>query len=127
LAELVGAARAFNRSETVFVVTPKFVRECSIVDYEGAVIVLTGCFGLYSRELSQAFIDRRASVVIGWTGLVGVKHADKATLALLKAMLSRKMTVGDSVRAAMSEVGPDPENRNLLGCYPPDHRDVNVS
>lgn len=127
LTELVGAARPFNRSETVFAVTPRFVRERSIMDYGGAVIVLTGCFGLYSRELPQAFIDRGASVVIGWTGLVGVEHTDRATLALLKAMLSGKMSVGDSVRTVMGEVGPDPESHSLLGYYPPERRDVSVN
>jgi len=127
LAELVGAAQAFNQSEVVFAVTPKFIRERSIMDYGGAVIVLTGCFGLYSQELPQAFIERGASVVIGWTGLVDVGHTDKATLTLLRRLLVDRVDVDEAVRATMDAVGPDPDNGSVLDCYPRDRGGIGVS
>ncbi len=127
LAELVEPAQAFNRTETVFGVTPKFIRERTILDYDGAVIILTGCFGLYSRELPQAFIDRGASVVIGWNGLIDVKRTDMATSVLLRMMLAEKMSVGASVSAVMREVGADAEYASILSYYPQDRGDLDLN
>jgi hypothetical protein len=117
LKDLVGSAQAFNRTEVVFAVTPKFIREKSIVDYDGAVIILMGCFGLYSPDLPQAFIDRGASVVLGWDGLVDLEHTDEATLVLLRKMFLERMTVDESVTATLNEVGHD-SSGSTLGYYP---------
>jgi len=118
LYDLVTPAQAFNDSEVVFAVNPEFIRQRS-ADYGGAVIVLTGCFGLFSQDLPQAFISRGASVVIGWDGLVDVKHTDQATLTLLRMMLVERMSIGESVSATMKEVGPDPVEGSVLSYYPP--------
>ena len=115
--DLVSPAQAFNDSEVVFAVNPEFIRQRS-EDYGGAVIVLTGCFGLFSQDLPQAFISRGASVVIGWDGLVDVKHTDQATLTLLKMMLSERMSIEESVEAVMKELGPDPVEGSVLSYYP---------
>lgn len=118
LSDLVGSAQAFNSSEPVFAVTPKFIREKSVMDYDGAVIVLTGCYGLYSRELPEAFLDRGASVVIGWDRLVSMGHTDEAMLVLLRMMLIERMSIGEAVEATMREVGPDPDYGSVLSYYP---------
>lgn len=123
LYDLVTPAQAFNDSEVVFAVNPEFIRQRS-ADYGGAVIVLTGCFGLFSRDLPQAFISRDASVVIGWDGLVDVKHTDQATLTLLRMMLVERMSIGESVRATMKEVGPDPVEGSVLSYYPQNKGDL---
>lgn len=47
-----------------------------------------GCYGLFSQDLPQAFIERGASVVIGWKGLVGTQHTDDATRTLLRLVQS---------------------------------------
>jgi len=117
LYDLVTPAQAFNESEKVFAVSPEFIKQRS-ADYEGTVIVLMGCFGLFSRDLPQAFISRGASVVIGWDGLVDVKHTDEATLTLLKMILLDGMSVEESVKATMEEWGPDPVEGSVLGYYP---------
>jgi len=118
LYDLVTPAQAFNESEVVFAVNPEFIEQRS-ADYGGTVIILTGCFGLFSRDLPQAFISRGASVVIGWDGLVDVKHTDQATLTLLRMMIMEGMSVEQSVRATMKELGPDPVEGSVLGYYPP--------
>ena len=117
LYDLVTPAQAFNDSEVVFAVNPEFIKQRS-AEYGGAVIVLTGCFGLFSQDLPQAFISRGASVVIGWDGLVDVKHTDQATLTLLRMMLLEKKSVKESVEVVMNELGPDPVEGSVLGYYP---------
>lgn len=119
LSELVATGRSYNRSETaVFAVTPKFISEKSAADYHGALIVIMGCYGLFSKDLPQAFIDRGASAVIGWNGLVGSDYTDKATLSLLRELVTQKRTISESVMATMKEVGPDPDHNSTLGYYP---------
>jgi hypothetical protein len=118
LSDLVHSAQAFNDSEMVFAVTPKFIREKSIMDYGGAVVILMGCFGIHSQDLPQAFIDRGVSVVVGWTWLVNLDHTDKATLILLRMMLLEKMDINNAVDTTMREVGPDPSNGSVLKYYP---------
>jgi len=117
--DLIVVGRPFNQSqEAVFAVTPKFIRERSVANYPGTIIVLMEGYGLHSRDLPQAFIDRGASVVIGWDGSVGLDHADKATLKLLEELLTRKLSISDSVETTMDQVGADPDFNSVLLYYP---------
>jgi hypothetical protein len=119
LSGLVATGRSYNRSEqAVFAVTPKFILEKSAADYHGALIVIMGCYGLFSKDLPQAFVDRGASAVIGWNGLVGSEHTDRAALSLLRELVTQRRTVSESVRAAMKAVGPDPDHNSTMGYYP---------
>jgi hypothetical protein len=128
LADLVGMGRGFDSNDTVvFAVTPKFIEQRSAANYPGTVIVLMGCYGLFSQDLPKAFIDRGASVVIGWDKLVGVDHADTATLTLLRHLLQEKSSVSDSVKATMTEVGPDPDYKSIMGYYPKNNGNVTLS
>ncbi len=119
LADLVGMGRGFDGNDTVvFAVTPKYIEQRSAANYPGTVIVLMGCYGLFSQDLPQAFIDRGASVVIGWDKLVGVERTDNATIILLRYLLQEKLSVSDSVKSTMKEIGPDLEYKSVLGYYP---------
>jgi hypothetical protein len=128
LADLVAMGRGFDSNDTVvFAVTPKFIEQRSAANYPGTMIVLMGCYGLFSQDLPQAFIDRGASVVIGWDKLVGADHADAATLVLLRYLLQNKLSVSASVKAAMTEVGPDPDYKSIMGYYPKNNGNVTLS
>jgi hypothetical protein len=125
LRDWVASAKAYGANEVLFAVSPKFIKEATVLDYPGSIIILSGCFGLYSKPLPQAFLDRGASAILGWDGLVGIDYVDKATLSLLKALCLEKLSVKEAVEAVMREVGPDPDNGNRLGYYPSsigDHR-----
>jgi hypothetical protein len=115
---LLCTAQTFSGSEKVIGILPDFIREMSAMSYDKAVIVLMGCHGLYSPDLPLAFIERGASVVIGWNGFVDVKHTDDATLTLLRAILLDKLSIDESVRATMRKIGADPETGSVLDYYP---------
>jgi len=128
LADLVGMGRGFDGNDTVvFAVTPKYIEERSAASYPGTMIILMGCYGLFSQDLPQAFIERGASVVIGWDKLVGVDRTDNATLILLRYLLQEKLSVSNSVKATMKEIGPDPEYKSVLGYYPKNRGDMILS
>lgn len=73
------------------------------------VVVLMGCDTLRGRGLSEAFLARGASAVIGWSREVSSAHTDRATAALV-AHYAAHGDVADAVLAAMAAVGPDPKS-----------------
>ena len=128
LSGLVATGRSYNRSEqAVFAVTPKFIAERSADDYHGALVIIMGCYGLFSVDLPKAFVDRGASTVIGWNGLVGSEHTDKATLYLLRELLTQKRSISESIRATIDEVGPDPDHNSTMRYYPKEAGDLKFS
>jgi hypothetical protein len=58
LRDWVASAKAYGTNEVLFAISPKFIKETTILDYPGTIIILSGCFGLYSEALPQAFLDR---------------------------------------------------------------------
>ena len=118
LRDWVASAKAYGANEVLFAVSPKFIKEATILDYPGSIIILSGCFGLYSKPLPQAFLDRGASAILGWDGLVGIDYVNKATLSLLRALCLEKLSIKEAVDEVMREIGPDPEHGSRLGYYP---------
>jgi len=124
LKDWAASAKAYGAEEVLFAVSPKFIKEATVVDYPGTMIILSGCFGLYSPPLPEAFHARGASAILGWNGLVTVDYVDKATLRLLKALCLEKLNVQRAVEAVMRDIGPDPDHGSRLGYYPPTTRET---
>jgi len=108
-----------------FAISPSFVTYGMEGNFRGAIIILSTCHGLCSPKLADRLIQRGASVVVGWDGLVDLPHTDKATVVLLKALV-KGFTVMQAVEDVMKEVGPDPQYGSLLRYYPPKSGRVNV-
>jgi hypothetical protein len=125
---LVGAAQATAGGPVVFAVTPKFIRETMQGRFAGTIIVLAGCYGIASDgALAQAFIDKGAKVVVGWTGLVDLDHTDAALSVFLQSFVEANMTIQDAVQATMQAVGPDPTYHSILTYYPTDQGSASLS
>jgi hypothetical protein len=77
LRDWVASAKAYGANEVLFAVSPKFIKEATVLDYPGSIIILSGCFGLYSKPLPQAFLDRGASAILGWDGPVDLSYVDR--------------------------------------------------
>jgi hypothetical protein len=118
LRDWVASAKAYGTNEVLFAVSPKFIKEATVLNYPGTIIILSGCFGLYSEALPKAFLDRGASAILGWDGLVGIDYVDKATLSLLRALCLEKLSIKEAVDEVMQEIGPDPTHGSRLGYYP---------
>lgn len=126
-AGLVGAAQASEGSQVVFAVTPKFIRETMRGKFADAIIVLGGCYGLQGSELAQAFVDKGARVVVGWTGLVDLSHTDKALKQFLEEFLVNRKTVHEAVETTMRTVGPDPFFKSELDHYPTNQGSITIT
>jgi len=110
--------------QTYFAVSARFFDLSSEGKFQNTTVILDSCFGFYldadvPHLMADAFIRRGAKVFIGWDGEVQASHTDGAVFALLKALLTERLTVKEAIKKVMAEVGPDPYyNQSVLIYYP---------
>ena len=116
LTDRVGRARGLHRdnSPLYFAIRPGFVSRDMRGYFEGALIIIGGCRSLGAGDLAEAFFERGASAVVGWNDWVDLSHNDQALLHLLRGLTTDKLALGQAVRKAMDEVGPDPFYESTL-------------
>ena len=91
--------------------------------FDNTTIILMGCDGLTFDATAKAFVKKGASTVIGWDGLVSAPHTDATIQSLLPKLVSDKLTFGEAIKRAATEVGKDPSYDNSLKVYPPEAED----
>jgi len=111
-------ARVGEGYPMVFGIPPKFIGESMEGEFDDAVVIMMGCSGLFSRDLAKAFVDKGASVYVGWNGSVELYYVDEATPYLVRQLCSGNMTVKEAVDSTMDVIGPDPEHKAGLEYYP---------
>jgi hypothetical protein len=111
-------ARVDEDHPMVFGIPPKFISESMKGRFDDAVIIMMGCSGLFLRDLAPAFVDKGASVYLGWNGSVELYYVDEATPYLVRQLCSGNMTVKEAVDSTMEVIGPDPEHKAGLEYYP---------
>lgn len=99
-----------------FGISPKFVEHSG--QFDNATIVMMGCDGLTYNTMAEAFIKKGAKVYIGWDGPVTSAHSDKATVHLLRTLVTEKQTVTNAITETMNQVGLDPSFGCKLSFYP---------
>lgn len=90
-----------------FAVTSLFVAMSMEGNFNGSVVVLSSCLGMWMNDLAEAFFQKGARAFIGWDEKVNLAHTDEACMLLLKALIQQRMTVSEAVEKVMTEVGPD--------------------
>jgi hypothetical protein len=118
-ARRLGRAKYYDGSPEYFSIVPDFI-EFSMTDkFDETTIILMGCNGLTTSVTAEAFVQKGAEAVIGWSGRVSAPHTDAATERLLRHLLIERLTTRDAVAQTIAEVGPDPEYDSSLLVYPP--------
>ena len=100
-----------------FGIMPEFIENLD-GGFDGATVLITGCWGLDPNTTAAAFVKKGAGVVVGWDGLVLANHTDAATERLLQHLLVDRLPTAEAVGQTMAEIGPDPEYGSKLGVYP---------
>ena len=111
-------ARVGEGYPMVFGIPPKFIVESMEGTFDDAAVIMMGCSGLFSRDLAKAFVDKGASVYVGWNGSVELYYVDEATPYLVRQLCSGNATVKEAVDSTMDIIGPDPEHKAGLEYYP---------
>jgi len=84
-----------------FIVSAKFVKDFMIGKFPGSVIILGGCDTMELSDFGHAFINRGATSVIGWNGLIDSDSNDKVLMSLIEKILIEKSEVDDAVDSVM--------------------------
>jgi len=100
-----------------FGITPDFVKSSMKGKFQDSTIIIMGCDGLRSNTLAEAFVQRGATTVVSWNGLVS-RHTDAATELLLQHLLVDRLSIERAVAGTMAELGPDPAYGSTLLFYP---------
>jgi hypothetical protein len=102
----------------VFSISPKFISESMSKEFDGTVIIMMGCAGIYLTDLAEAFIDKGASAYLAWDASVDLDYVDEATTYLIEQLCSENATIKEAVDNTMNVIGPDPEHEAELKYYP---------
>ena len=104
----------FEGSPQLFAVGPAFVRRSMRGLFPDTVIIIGGCQSLAAPDLAEAFLEKGASVVIGWDEMVNLAHNNQAVLHLLDGLLVQGLMPAEAVQLTNTHLGPDPVYNSLL-------------
>ena len=86
-----------------FIVSAKFVKNLMTEKFPNSVIILGGCDTMALPDFGHAFIERGASSVIGWNGLIDSSANDKALMSLVEKIIVEKLDIDDAVNSVTEE------------------------
>ncbi len=102
----------------LFIVGPDFVRQSMKGRFENTLLIIGGCDSLSTTALADAFLERGATAVVGWNGLVDLTHNDQALLYFLRMLMVEGLSVAQAVARTQVDIGPDPVLGSRLMFYP---------
>jgi hypothetical protein len=110
----------------VFGIGDEFVTRSMQGQFNNTVIVMMGCSGLYLEDLGQSFVQKGASIYLGWDAAVSLGYVDQATPILVANLYDKQMTIKKAVDETMAVKGPDPDYGAFLKYYPIDSGNKNI-
>jgi hypothetical protein len=118
---LVPLGQAQEPGKFYFAITPDFVERFG--NFPKSIIIAMGCSGLNITSMAQAFIDKGATVYVGWTNVVLPNDTDFETAKFLEMFLSKNETLANSIEFTYPARNYyDPENgitiRSWMESYP---------
>jgi hypothetical protein len=109
-----------DNSPLLFGIPPNFITENVKGNFDNAVVIVSGCSGLYEDNLAQAFVQKGASAFLSWDGSVNLDYVDNATIDLVKNLTSSDSSLEKAVSDTMAAIGPDPAFKSYLKYFPTD-------
>jgi hypothetical protein len=107
LTDKVANAMMAENFPLVFAVNSEFIKE-SKGKFDDTVIIAMGCESYYHDDMANAFIEKGASVYVGWSTIVSLEYVDDVTLDLLTNLCTDNMTVAQAITETMADMGYDP-------------------
>lgn len=117
LADRVSNAMMEEDYPLVFAVNSEFIKRAD-GEFNNSIILAMGCESYKYDDMPEAFIEKGASVYIGWSDVVTLEHVDSVTLDLLNNLFTQNMTLSQSITSAMNRFGKDPYFDSYLKYYP---------
>jgi hypothetical protein len=120
LSDRLAKARVDENNPWVFGIGDSFVSSSMNGKFDGAVIIMMGCSGLYIEDIAKSFIEKGASAYIGWDATVGLDYVDKVTAGLIQELCADKLSLDEVISRVIQENGADPDFGATLKYYPPE-------
>jgi hypothetical protein len=117
LADRVSNALMEEDYPLVFAVNSEFIKRAG-GKFDRTVILTMGCESYKYDDLPLAFIEKGASVYVGWSDVVSLEHVDSVTLDLLHNLCTENMTLAEGISRSMADMGNDPYFGSYLKYYP---------
>jgi len=102
----------------VFAVNSEFVAKEMNGEFDDTVILMMGCESLQNDDMAAAFVQKGASVYLGWSTVVSLQYVDRTTLELVRNLYTENLTVERGVGRTMKNEGIDPYFHAYLKYYP---------
>jgi len=84
-----------------FIIGTEFVDKEMIGSFPGTILVLGGCDTMSYPFMAKSLVDRGATSIIGWYGLVSLYDNDNGILKVLEEILINGKNSGDAVDSVM--------------------------
>lgn len=89
---------------TFFTVGSKMVDEIMEGKFDGTTIFLAGCETMEDSTLAESLVNKGASQVIGWSGLVDSRNNDRIVEEVLKETFVNKLELEQAVEAVKKQI-----------------------
>ena len=123
---LVAIGRPFiNPKKEVFAISPQFIKYYA-KDLKGAIVMVFSCFSLYGYSMAKAFIDKGASIYIGWEGPIDPLVNDYALERFSYYFFAKNHTVSEAISKTSLDVLKVYKSRVILSYYPEDVSDLTI-
>ena len=93
---------------SLFAISPRFITDNMRGEFDDAAIIVMGCSSYYLDDMAVAFVEKGASVYLGWSATVTLDYVDGATLNLISNLCTENLTVEQGMAKTMAELGYDP-------------------
>ena len=117
LTDKVSNALMEENSPLVFAVNSEFLKNAE-GEFNHTVVLAMGCESYKYNDMPAVFIEKGASVYVGWNDVVSLEHVDEVILNLLGNLCTANMTLSQSISLTMEEIGADPYFGSYLKYYP---------
>jgi hypothetical protein len=117
LSDRVSNALMQEDTPLVFAVNSEFIKSADGT-FNGSFILSMGCESFKYNDMPAAFLEKGASVYIGWSDIVTLEYVDKATIDLMTNLFTAKMTLSEGISTTLNRLGYDPYYNSYLKCTP---------
>ena len=106
---LVARGHPFYINKTYVAVKREFFRKRLEGRFpQGSVMIVAGCYSLYTDDIAKTLLGKGLEIFIGWKGTVSPHHMDEVLISLVRKALIEGKDWVDAVKGVNEEIGPDP-------------------
>jgi hypothetical protein len=125
LTDKVSNAMMQENFPLVFAVNSEFIK-ASRGKFDRTVVLAMGCESYHYDDMPAAFVEKGASVYVGWSDVVTLEYVDKVMLDILGNLCTGNMTLAQGITRTAADLGNDPYFDAYLKYYPSESGNMTI-